>query len=63
MIPTHPVQYIAPQLCWLSTRVSLEVLYLCRQNVIDNTAASERFVKLRVEIFPVGQHHERKVSA
>ena len=40
VIPTHPVQYIAPQLCWLSTRVSLEVLYLCRQNVIDNTAAS-----------------------
>lgn len=35
-IPTHPVQYVAPQLRWLSTRVSLEVLYLCRQNVIDN---------------------------
>ena len=39
-IPTHPVQYVAPQLHWLSTQLSLEVLYLCRQNVIDNTAAS-----------------------
>ena len=39
VIHTHPVQYVAPQLRWLSTRVSLEVLYLCRQNVIDNTAA------------------------
>ena len=39
VIHTHPVQYVAPQLRWLSTRVSLEVLYLCRQNVIDITAA------------------------
>ena len=38
VIHTHPVQYVAPQLRWLSTRVSLEVLYLCRQNLIDNTA-------------------------
>ena len=40
VIQTHPVQYVAPQFRWLSRRVSLEVLYLCRQNVIDNTGAS-----------------------
>ena len=32
-IHTHPVQYVAPQLRWLAARTSLEVLYLCRQNV------------------------------
>jgi len=40
VIQTHPVQYVAPQLRWLSTRVSLEVLYLCRQNMSHNTEAS-----------------------
>ena len=40
VIPTHPIQYVAPQLRWLSKQVSLEVLYLCRQNVIDNTVDS-----------------------
>jgi len=39
-IHTHPVQYVAPQLRWLSARVSLEVLYLCRQNVIGTAAAA-----------------------
>ena len=39
-IPTHPVQYVAPQFRWLSSRLSLEVLYLCRQNVIENTGIS-----------------------
>lgn len=34
VIHTHPVQYVTPQLRWLSARVSLEVLYLCRQNLI-----------------------------
>lgn len=39
-IHTHPVQYVAPQLRWLSAQVSLEVLYLCRQNVIGDGAAA-----------------------
>ena len=41
VIQTHPVQYVAPQLRWLSARVSLEVLYLCRQNVIGTAAAAD----------------------
>jgi glycosyltransferase involved in cell wall biosynthesis len=44
-IHTHPVQYIAPQLRWLSARTSLEVLFLCRQNVcipeVDAAAAPD----------------------
>ena len=40
-IHTHPVQYVAPQLVWLSSRVSLEVLYLCRQNVFDTADGGE----------------------
>ncbi|MBM5796605.1 MAG: glycosyltransferase [Cyanobacteria bacterium K_Offshore_0m_m2_072] len=44
-IHTHPVQYVAPQLRWLAARTSLEVLYLCRQNVgspgVDAVAAPD----------------------
>lgn len=40
VIHTHPVQYVAPQLRWLSAHVSLEVLYLCRQNVISTAAGA-----------------------
>ncbi len=32
-IHTHPVQYVAPQFRWLAAHTSLEVLYLCRQNL------------------------------
>lgn len=39
-IHTHPVQYVAPQFRWLSARLSVEVLYLCRQNVIGDVAVA-----------------------
>jgi glycosyltransferase involved in cell wall biosynthesis len=32
-IHTHPVQYVAPQFRWLAAHTSLEVVYLCRQNL------------------------------
>lgn len=40
-IHTHPVQYVAPQLRWLASNISLEVLYLCSQNVSSQKPGSD----------------------
>lgn len=39
VVHTHPIQYVAPQFVWLSQQVSLKVLYLCSQNVINKLSS------------------------
>lgn len=34
-IHTHPIQYVSPQLRYLSRHVSLKVIYICQQNAVN----------------------------